>query len=103
MTSLLTRTRTDTSPSVIDPPSSSLAGTVAEDLVLVVAPATGRFRPSGIEAVAPGHLLGHVTGGQGRADAVVAPAAGAVARLLVRPNQLVMRGQGLVWLRRSAG
>lgn len=85
-----------------DAPASSLAGSVAEGLTLAVAPTTGRFRPSGAAHVAAGEPLGHVTGGRGRADVVLAPAAGTVARLLVRPGQLVARGQGLVWLQRAA-
>lgn len=85
----------------------TLQGTVAEALVVVVAPSTGRFRPlaeitEGDEtAVDPGTLLGHVTGGRGRADEVRAPAAGAVRRLLARPGQVVRRGQPLAWLERA--
>lgn len=106
MTSLLTRTPTPTGtqvgpPSVLDPPASCLDGSVAERLALVVAPSTGRFHPAAEGTTRPGEVVGHITGGQGRADAVVAPVAGEITRLLVRPGQLVSRGQGLVWLQRG--
>ncbi len=101
MTDLLTRT--DIAPSSPwDAPASCLAGTVAEGLTLVVAPSTGRFQPTDGGTAERGDLVGHVTGGKGRADEVLAPTAGEVARHLVRPGQLVRRGQGLVWLRGSA-
>jgi biotin carboxyl carrier protein len=89
----------DAPPSALDVPATSLTGTLAEALALVVAPTTGRFRPTEVDAVRPGEVLGHITGGRGRADAVVAPVGGEVARLLVRPGQLVRAGQQLVWLR----
>ncbi len=100
MTDLLTRADVATS-SHVDAPSSSLRGTVAESLAVAVAPSTGRFQPVRVPSVAAGETLGFITGGKGRADEVVAPVAGTVARLLVRPGQLVSRGQGLVWLQRS--
>lgn len=85
-------------------PATALRGTVAEELALVVAPTTGRFRPAG-DLVGRwcerGSLVGHVTGGRGRADAVHAPADATVADLLVRPGQLVYAGQGLAWLHRA--
>lgn len=85
-------------------PVSAFAGTPAERLVLAVAPTTGRFRPvaGGDDLIAVdvegGTLLGHITGGRGRADAVTAPTAGTVRRLLARPGQLVFAGQALVWV-----
>ena len=100
MTDLLTRADV-TASSHVDAPTSSLRGTVAESLALAVAPSTGRFQPVRTVAVQAGETLGFITGGKGRADEVVAPVAGAVARLLVRPGQLVTRGQGLVWLERD--
>lgn len=84
-------------------PASALRGTVAEELVVLVAPTTGRFRPHEDPVgrwYELGALLGHVTGGKGRADEVVAPVSATVADLLVRPGQLVHQGQGLAWLRR---
>jgi predicted deacylase len=89
-------------PDEADAPGSALSCSVAHDLAVAVAPSTGRFRP----AVQPGAhvpggtVLGHVTGGGGRADAVVTPVPGIVADLLARPMQLVYRGQGLAWLQR---
>ena len=100
MTDLLTRTAVHP-PVHADAPSSCLHGTVAEALALAVAPSTGRFRPAEGGTVERGTVLGHITGGKGRADAVLAPVGGEVARLLVRPGQLVSRGQGLVWLQRG--
>ncbi len=88
-----------------DAPASALSTSVAHDLALAVAPSTGRYRP----AVAPGTqvragaTLGHITGGGGRADAVAAPTSAAIEDLLVRPGQLVRRGEGLAWLRRLEG
>jgi biotin carboxyl carrier protein len=107
MTDLLTRMPPAPPATVADEaaaPGTALAGSVAHDLAVVVAPTTGRFRPA-VEpgaAVVPGTVLGHVTGGGGRADAVVTPVAGLVADLLARPKQLVYRGQGLAWLQGDA-
>ena len=88
---------------VVDVAAGALTDSVAHDLAVVVAPSTGRFlaavEPG--ERVAAGAVLGHVTGARGRADAVVAPVAGAVTDLLARPRQLIHRGVGLVWLERS--
>ena len=102
MTDLLTRTlpvAPDT-PTVV--PATPLTGTVAEDLVVLVAPSTGRFRPlDRVTVVEPGQLLGHVTGGGGRADEIRSPVRAVLRDLLVRPGQLVARGQALVWLCRS--
>ncbi|MDP8969956.1 MAG: hypothetical protein M3N52_05585 [Actinomycetota bacterium] len=88
--------------SAVGAPASALAGTIAADLALVVAPSTGRFRPRPLAgpAVDAGELLGHVTGGRGRADEVRCPVDATVGDLLVRPGQLVAGGQGLLWLRR---
>lgn len=114
MTDLLTRTPACPEParpelnhdaqSEQDAPASALAGSLAEQLVVVVAPSTGRFRPDGDcvgRPMEPGALLGHVTGGGGRADAVHVPLSAQIADLLVRPGQLVHRGQGLAWLQRT--
>lgn len=107
MTDVLTRARSlpAAAPAAPQPTADApagLRGTVAECLVLAVAPTTGRFRPAPTAAeagpVRAGALLGHITGGGGRADAVVAPADARLERILVRPGQLVTRGQALVWL-----
>ena len=45
--------------------------------------------------------MGHVTGGRGRADEVRSPVRAILRDLLVRPGQLVMAGQGLMWLARA--
>lgn len=112
MSVMLTRPRTsapaEDAPTALEQgePASALVGTVAENLAVVVAPTTGRFRPAHDLSAGcwfeRGALIGHVTGGGGRADAVHAPASATVADLLVRPGQLVRRGQGLVWLRRAS-
>lgn len=109
MTDVLTRTPARFDADVAsapgpDTPATALTGTVAEQLVVVVAPSTGRFRPDGDPAgqwLEPGTLIGHVTGGRGRADAVTTPVGARVADLLVRPGQLVYQGQGLAWLDRQ--
>ena len=86
-----------TSPSPGEP--SSLQGTCADSMGLVVAPTTGRFEPAtGTGRVRAGQLLGHITGGRGRADEVRAPVDALIKNLLVRPRQLVRRGQALAWL-----
>lgn len=78
-------------------------GTVAESLVLVVAPSTGRFRPESIAGDGEaGQLIGHITGGRGRSDEVRMPVDGQVRSFLVRSGQLVRTGQTLAWLDRSA-
>ncbi len=77
-------------------------GTVADRLAVAVAPSTGRFAPA-VQAparVEAGELIGHITGGGGRADEVRAPVAAEVRELLARPGQLVGLGQGLAWLER---
>lgn len=79
-------------------------GTVAAGLAVAVAPSTGRFVPA-VEApaaVEAGQLIGHVTGGNGRADAVIAPVGAELRAMLARPGQLVGLGQGLAWLERVA-
>lgn len=82
----------------------TFAGTVAADLAVAVAPSTGRFRPADVVAglLPAGALLGHVTGGGGRADEVRTPVAAMLRDVLVRPGQLVGRGQPLAWLQRAA-
>lgn len=104
MTDLLTRTRDAERPArgTADHAAAGLAGSVAEDLLVVVAPSTGRFRRHGNnDTVEAGELVGHVTGGRGRADEVRSPVRAALRDLLVRPGQLVMRGQGLAWYARA--
>ncbi|MBA3373140.1 MAG: hypothetical protein M3493_12970 [Actinomycetota bacterium] len=105
MTELLTRSRPAAGPPAPadhSEPATALAGTVADDLVVVVAPSTGRFQPrADVDAVERGDLMGHVTGGRGRADEVRSPVRAILRDLLVRPGQLVMAGQGLMWLARA--
>lgn len=109
MTDLLTReasapSRPVVDLDVLDPPASALASSVASTLVLAAAPSTGRYRPLLEEGrTAPGQVLGHVTGGKGRADEVLAPVHGELARLLVRPGQLVFAGQSLAWIHADPG
>lgn len=80
----------------------TLTGTGADGLGLVVAPTTGRFEPTPVSGrVRAGDLLGHITGGRGRADEVRAPVDAWLESLLVRPRQLVRRGQALAWLQVS--
>jgi biotin carboxyl carrier protein len=82
---------------------ASLEGTCADTLGLVVAPTTGRFQPVAvIGRVTAGQLIGHITGGRGRADEVLAPVDARLKNLLVRPRQLVRRGQALAWLEVSS-
>ncbi len=78
---------------------ASLAGTCAHTMGLVVAPTTGRFEPASVMGrVSAGELLGHITGGRGRADEVRSPVDASLKNLLVRPRQLVRQGQALAWL-----
>ena len=78
---------------------ASLKGTCADTLGLVVAPTTGRFEPASASGrISAGQLLGHITGGRGRADEVRSPVDARLKDLLVRPRQLVRRGQALAWL-----
>jgi multidrug efflux pump subunit AcrA (membrane-fusion protein) len=78
---------------------SSLLGTCADTMGLVVAPTTGRFEPATITGrVRAGQILGHITGGRGRADEVRSPVDALLKNLLVRPRQLVRQGQALAWL-----
>lgn len=88
----------------LGPPECMFDGTVAADLAIAVSPSTGRFRPADVAAgtLPAGALLGHVTGGGGRADEVRAPVSAALREVLVRPGQLVARGQPLAWLQRVA-
>jgi multidrug efflux pump subunit AcrA (membrane-fusion protein) len=86
------------SPSSATEPAS-LKGTCADTMGLVVAPTTGRFEPAtAVGRVRAGELLGHITGGRGRADEVRAPVDAFLKNLLVRPRQLVRQGQALAWL-----
>ncbi len=104
MTDLLTRTLPAPAapPPGVTEPASSVSGSLFDDLVVIVAPSTGRFRPlADVDAVEAGALVGHVTGGRGRADEVRSPVRAVLRDLLVRPGQLVARGQGLAWLGRT--
>ena len=79
-------------------------GTVADRMSIAVAPSTGRFAP-GVDVpsvVSTGDLIGHITGGNGRADEVRAPVGAYLKELLARPGQLVGLGQGLAYLERVA-
>lgn len=100
MTDLLTRTDTAAATADGPPVDGAFHGTVAEALAIAVAPSTGRFRPSpdAEGTVRAGQVLGHVTGGRGRADAVRSPVDATIRALLARPGQQVRRGQGLAWL-----
>ena len=79
-------------------------GTVADRMSIAVAPSTGRFAPAlaAPAVVNPGDLIGHITGGNGRADEVRAPVGAHLKELLARPGQLVGLGQGLAYLERVA-
>ena len=86
-------------------PQGDLAGTTAEGLLVIVAPANGRFVPVVAEGwLSSGGVVAQITSGKGRAHDVRVPAAAAIRGLLTRPGQLVMRGQALAWahLRPSA-
>jgi hypothetical protein len=82
---------------------------VAGDLVVAVAPSTGRFRPAaGLKehrsaVLGAGSVVGHVTGGAGRADPVRCPVDAVLRSLLARPGQTVERGQPIGWLLRLEG
>lgn len=76
----------------------ALHATTAESLVVVVAPANGRFQPSPTHGgVHAGEVLGHLTVGQGRRVEVPSPADLRIEGLLIRPGQLAMAGQALLW------
>lgn len=82
-------------------PASTLAGTVAARMGLLVAPAVGRFRALVSHGrVEPGTVIGVVTGGGGRADEVRVPVAAVICGLLALEGQLVQSGQALAWIRR---
>ena len=85
-------------------PASTLVGSVAARMGLLVAPAIGRFRALvAAGRVEPGTLIGVVTGGGGRADEVRVPVAAIVCGLLALEGQLVQSGQALAWIRRLEG
>src|SRR5919106_3832732 len=82
---------------------ASMAGTCADTLGLVVAPTTGRFEPAATNGrIRAGQLLGHITGGPGGGGEGGAPFGARMKDLLVRPRQLVRRGQALAWLEVSS-
>jgi len=82
-------------------PPSSLTGTTAQGMALLVAPAVGRFQARAEAGlVGEGTIVGVVTGGGGRTDQVCAPVAAEVCGLLAFDGQLVQPGQPLAWLRR---
>ena len=82
---------------VLPPPRSELAGSAAQDLVVVVAPANGRFQPV-IEAgpVSAGAVVARITTTRSCVD-ITAPTAAIIKGLLTLPGQLVTRGQALAW------
>lgn len=85
------------------PPAAGGASDPLHGLGLLVAPSTGRFRPAALpRTLIPGSVVGHVTGGRGRADAIVCPAAGTVRGLLVRPGQHVTQGQAVIWIEQAS-
>lgn len=91
----------DTASAESDAPASTLAGTVAADMSLLVAPATGRFRARTERGlVGAGTVLGTVTGGGARSDAVTVPVSAEICGLLALDGQLVQAGQALAWVRR---
>ena len=78
-------------------PSSDLAGSAAERLLVIVAPGNGRFRPLVTEGtVTEGTVVAQVTNGRGGQD-VCAPVTATVRGLLALPGHLVTRGQALAW------
>ena len=80
------------------PSRGDLAGTAAEGLLVIVAPANGRFQPVVSEGrLGAGAVVARITSGRGRALDVRVPAAAAVRGLLTLPGQLVTRGQALAW------
>jgi hypothetical protein len=80
----------------------ALTGTVAQDLLVVVAASRGRFRPAvevgqRLEADA---IIGTVVG-KGRTDEVRMPAGAVLHAFLAWDNELVKQGQGVAWGQRS--
>ena len=89
-------------PAALPPPriprNPALHATAAESLVVVVAPANGRFYPSRMDGVvSAGEAVGHLAVGQGRQVQVRSPADVRVHGLLTRPGQLVTTGHALLW------
>lgn len=81
-------------------PHSTLAGTTAAGMALLVAPTVGRFQPvADAGLLGPGSVVGVVTGGAGRADEVRIPVAAEVCGFLAMQGQTVQAGQPLAWLR----
>ena len=79
-------------------PPADLAGSTAERLLVLVAPANGRFAPEVASGrVEAGAVVASVAGGRGRSEQVRSPVAAVIRGLLLRPGQLVLRGQALAW------
>ncbi len=100
MSALVTASAT---PSPIAAPRSrnpgELAGSAAEDLVLIVAPCNGRFQPEVRRgAVDAGAVVARITTAR-QSEEVRIPAAATVEGLLSLPGQLVTPGQALAWAR----
>jgi hypothetical protein len=71
---------------------------------IVVAPSRGRFLPAVTDGpVTVGQVLGHVTGAQGRRDAVLAQNDGHLKATLRLPRQPVRCGTGLFCISAASG
>ena len=79
-------------------PPSDVTGSIADGLIVVVAPVNGRFHPSLSEGVvAAGTVVGRVTSGSHGSTDVRIPVAASVRGLLTMAGHLVTRGQALAW------
>lgn len=95
-------TTTNTAPPVHAAPADrsnpAMHGSPAEHLLVVVAPANGRFVPVAATGfVAAGGVVGQLTIGKGRTQPVHSPADVVLRGLLARTNQLVTAGSALAW------
>lgn len=80
------------------PVSGELAGTAAQRLVLVTAPANGRFHPQiGQGRVGAGDVIARISGGRRPTIQVCAPVDVMLRGSLCRPGQLVRTGDALLW------